>query len=358
MSGLILHPDFRDPGGVASYYRKLKGRFSMPVEHYIVGTRADEKGVRIVRMIMDYGRFLMRLRKSGCDIVHVNPSLDPKSFLRDGLFLLLSRMFKKRTVVFFHGWHKSFEQRLEQKGLWLFRYLYGKTDAFIVLSEEFKRTLESWGCTQSIYLEVTVTDDQALRGFDVQRGLSERMNSRTWRILFLSRVEVSKGIYETIQAFSILQGKYPKMELVVAGDGNELDRVKAYVRNHAVPNITFTGYVTGEEKKKVLETAHILCFPTYGEGLPNVVIEAMAFGLPVVTRPVGGLADLFEDGGHGFVTNSKKAGVFAHLMETLFLDGDLYREISLHNYSYAQSNFRASDAALRLERIYEAARGL
>ena len=110
--------------------------------------------------------------------------------------------------------------------------------------------------------------------------------------------------------------------------------------------------MSGQEKKELLETANIFCFPSYGEGMPNVVIEAMAFGLPVVTRRVGGLADFFKDGEHGFFTTSKDPIIFADFIEKLLVNQQLYEEISLNNYQYARSNFLASCAAKRLEEIY------
>jgi glycosyltransferase involved in cell wall biosynthesis len=79
----------------------------------------------------------------------------------------------------------------------------------------------------------------------------------------------------------------------------------------------------------------------------------MAFGLPIITRPVGGVKDFFKNEEHGFASTSKEPQVIADSIEKLLLDQELYSTISLNNYHYAQSNFLASDAALRLEKIYE-----
>ena len=354
MKILITHPDFEDPGGVAKYYQKLTNKFSMPVEHYVLGKRPDEKGVisRFIRVVRDYGLFVIKLRTNQYEVVHVNPSLDFKAVLRDGIFLLLSRMHKKKTIAFFRGWHKLFESKLKRNGLWLFKFLYGKTSAFIILSNEVKITLRSWGYSQPIYREVTVIDDDTLEGFDINKTIADRKSSQKWRILFLSRVLKEKGIYEAIRAFSLLQTRHPETELVVAGDGYELQGARSFVNDHGISNVTFTGYVSGQQKQELLENAHVFCLPSYGEGMPNVVIEAMAFGLPVVTRRVGGLADFFKDGEHGFLTDSKEPNVFADFIEKLLLDKHLYEKISVNNYQYARKNFLASHAALRLEDIY------
>jgi glycosyltransferase involved in cell wall biosynthesis len=356
MKVLILHPDFADPGGVSSYYRKLKGNYAFPVEHYITGRRPGENGrlAQAVRLIQDYAKFLLKVGSGNHDIVHVNPSLDPRSFLRDGVFVILARLFNKKTVAFFHGWDDAFAEKITDDGARRFKYLYGNADAIVVLAEKFKKKLESWGCKQPIYREVIVMDDDVFNGFDIERGIEDRLKSEKWRILFLSRVVREKGIYETIEAVSMLAGKYPQIELVVAGDGKELENVKSFVKEKAAPNIIFAGYVTGEDKYRLLKSSHVFFFPTYyGEGFPNTIVEAMTFGLPVVTRPVGGIADFFRNGEHGFATESKDPAVFAAILEDLLKDRQLYRRISLFNRQYAKENLLASQAALRLEKVYE-----
>lgn len=359
MKVLILHPDFKDPGGVAGYYKKLKNKFTIPVKHYAVGLRpGDKEGSfsKLWRMVNDYTRFFLSLRKNQYDIVHINPSLDSKSFLRDGIFILLAKLSKKKTIVFFRGWQKLFEVKIQKYGLWLFRFLYGRIDAFIVLSEDFRTKLRAWGSTQPIYREVTIADDDVLQGFNIHSAIAEREKSKRWRILFLSRIVKGKGIYEAIEATSLLQDRYPETKLTIAGEGPELENVRHFVKSHHISNITFAGYVTGKEKISLLRSSHIFCYPTYyGEGLPNTIIESMAFGLPIITSPVGGIVDFFIDGEHGFLTDSQKPDVLANLMRNLLEDRALYKRISLFNYQYAQTNFLASQAALRLEKIYKSA---
>lgn len=356
MKVLILHPDFKDPGGVAKYYLKLKNKFSITVDHHIIGKRPGEKGriVKISRFFYDYSRFVRALRTNHYDVIHINPSLDFKSIFRDGIFAWLARLHGKKIVVFFHGWGKPVEMIIERYGLWLFKLLFGGANSFIVLAKQFENVLKSWGIKQQIYREVMTIDDSTFAEFDVNGPLVESQKSAMWRILFLSRVVKEKGIYETISAFSLLKNKYPNLELVVAGDGDELENAKSFVNDHAIPNVSFPGYVNGEDKNRLYKSSHIFCFPTYyGEGLPNTIVESMAFGLPIVTRPVGGIADFFKNGEHGFLTNSQKPKELANLIERLLVDRELYRKISLINYQYAQLNFLASQAALRLEKIYK-----
>jgi glycosyltransferase involved in cell wall biosynthesis len=353
MRVLITHPDAL--GGVSNYYRQLRGRFTMPVYHFVVG-RIRERQSRLLRppqMLADYCRFVKVMRNNSIDIVHLNPSLDLKSFIRDGFFALLARFNGKKVIVFFHGWKKSFQVCIERHFLWVFNSFFGKAEAMIVLSKETKETLERWRAVQPIYKEVTVINDDDLTDFDIQDVLKKRKNSKTCRILFLARVIKEKGIYETLEAFSIVQDKHPSVELIIAGDGKELDNVKSFALARNFQNVKFVGYIRGEEKRRTFELSHVFCLPSYAEGCPVSVIEAMAYGLPVVSRSVGGLVDFFENGKHGFISESLDPNVLAEQIEKLLEDKNLYERISLNNYQYAQSHFLASDAALRLERIYE-----
>lgn len=87
--------------------------------------------------------------------------------------------------------------------------------------------------------------------------------------------------------------------------------------------------------------------------MPNAVLEAMAFGLPVLTRPVGGLKDFFEDNRMGFITESKNPTIFAELLGRLVEDSGLRYAMGEYNRHYALERFSASNVAAKLVGIYE-----
>lgn len=342
-------------GGVEKYFLKIRDKFTDAVEFYTIGRRPGEVGLfsQAFRMLGDYLQFIIVLLRNRYELVHINPSLEAKSFIREGIFHLLARMLGRKTLIFFRGWHTSFQEKLERH-LWVFRFLYGGARAYIVLSSDFEKLIRSWGITGPIFREVTVADDNELRGFDMSSVLSERQRSHEWRILFAARVTADKGIYELIQAVSLLQKNHREIRLIVAGDSDELGAVREFAGKLNVNDIVFSGYVVGEEKEHLFKTSHIFCLPTYYEGFPNVVVEAMAVGLPIVTRSVGGLKDFFVNGTHGFMTESKDPRVFADFIERFVTDREFYRKVSMNNYQYAQKNFLASQAAARLQEIYRA----
>ncbi len=325
----------------------------MPVRHLIIGSRPGESGIvqRLRRLLRDILRFMLVVKKEEYDIVHLNPSLDPKSLLRDGLFVLMAKFSGSKVLVFFRGWH--YEKEIHTYWRWLFKSIFGRADAFIVLSRAFKSSLSAWITDKPVYCEFTALDDNDLIGFDFDKTLDRRLTGGPWQIVFMSRLIKEKGLYETIDAVRLLSQEGLPVSLVIAGDGPEFEPAKGHVALHGPPNVRFLGYMQGEEKQRILRESHLLCFPTYGEGMPNVVIEAMGFGLPIVTRPVGGLVDFFENGTHGLVTPSKDPLVFAHLIRQILSDPVKYRQMALTNYRYAQKHFKATQSAMRLEKIYK-----
>ena len=127
---------------------------------------------------------------------------------------------------------------------------------------------------------------------------------------------------------------------------------------NGIAGVSLPGYVRGEQKRRVFSKADCYLFPTaYGEGMPTSVLEAMAMGLPVITRPVGGLKDFFEDGKMGFLTKSLDPKMYAQYIEQLIANPDLCMRIGQFNREYAKKRFAASEVVKRLEKIFDSVCG-
>lgn len=92
--------------------------------------------------------------------------------------------------------------------------------------------------------------------------------------------------------------------MVFAGAGSREDEEalkKELAKRNLDKNVKFAGWVNGREKTKLLEESRIFLFPSYNEGMPMAVLEAMAYGLAVVTTRIGGIPNLITDGQTGFL---------------------------------------------------------
>jgi glycosyltransferase involved in cell wall biosynthesis len=231
--------------------------------------------------------------------------------------------------------------------------VFGRADAFIVLGNEFKNRLLRLGYEKEVFIHGAPIDDELLDY--VQPPPLSRCTGgggRKFRVLFLARVEKEKGIYEALEAYRLLKDRYPFVSLTIAGDGSHFNRAVQYASDQQLFDVSFVGYVEGSAKCEVFRRSDAYLFPSYSEGLPLSVLEAMACGLPVVTSAVGGLRDFFEDGAMGFSAESRDPAVFADLLERLVRDPELCSTISRFNHKYARDHFTAQRVASRLEGIY------
>lgn len=354
MKVLILVPSQKRVGGVANYFQVLRKSLDKEIEYFYFGDRFRRLSIMYpLACIIDYVLFVLRLQHKKYDIIHLNPSFRPLALFRDSIFLTIARLYNKRIVVFFRGWDENFS-------LFVFRYLhlflratYCRADAIIVLAEKFRNYLIQSGYKDVIFLETTAVDRAV---FCRHHPLRSRSNlndiSGIFSILFLSRIVEEKGVYCAIDAYSIAKGMYPYINLTIAGEGNILSDVRYYVSKARIPDVSILGFVEGERKHSLLRSHDCFILPTLSEGMPNVICEAMANGLPILTRPVGGIRDFFENGKMGFTTSSLSPIVFASFIERLLRDAALCKRISKYNFRYAARFFASNVVAARLMKIY------
>jgi glycosyltransferase involved in cell wall biosynthesis len=344
-------------GGVSAYCRIIADKMPGTIDYFVLGRRDNDRNwaIEIGRLFRDYYNFYKHLLQHQSDIVHLNPSLDFKAILRDGIYLLISRLYRRKVIVFIHGWVESFEVKLRKYGLLLFRPVYNNADTFVVLSSEFRTKLAEMGIRKKTHTVTTIVGEDFME--QTKHALNRQNNSETERcvtILFLSRIERDKGIYESIDAFRILRPKMINLRLTVAGDGSELRSAKAYVKENQIDGISFAGWVEMEKKIQLFLQSDIYLFPTnHGEGIPLSVLEAMAAGLPVITRPMGGIRDFYEDEKMGILVGTRDPMDIAHALERLIADTPLRLRIGAYNHAYARNHFSASIGANRLKQIYQ-----
>ena len=111
--------------------------------------------------------------------------------------------------------------------------------------------------------------------------------------------------------------------------------------------------MTDQKKVSALFNSDIFVFPSYhGEGMPNSVLKAMAFGLPIIATPVGGLIDVLEDNRTGFFVEIKNVEQIIEKSSIFFDDLILRKSISLHNFQIANENYTTNKVRERVKKIY------
>jgi glycosyltransferase involved in cell wall biosynthesis len=137
-------------------------------------------------------------------------------------------------------------------------------------------------------------------------------------VVFIGRIARDKGLYEALQGVRIAHELGVDARLVIAGAGPERERLERYAHALGVATrVTFAGPVFGADKVRLLDGAHVMLLPSYSEGMPYALLEAMAAGIPVVATPVGAIPDVLAHGTHGFLVPPRDGKAIAEALATL-----------------------------------------
>ena len=338
-------------GGVANFYDAIEPYLPEHVRYFVVHNPGAKT---IFQKCASFPWIITRFMKlvRNFDIICLNPSLTPRSYYRDMMFLQVSRAFRKRTAIFIRGWEESFEQKIRGSSLMmmLFQNTYGNADAFIVLGETFKERLENMGVDRPIYKMTTVASSCADEN-DIHSKIESLMQKEV-RCLFMSRLVAGKGLDKALDMFLELRRVLPdyKVTLTVAGDGPEGARLRG--RLERVKGVSWVGHVSGKRKRNILRKMHILLYPSsYGDGMPNVVLEAMAHGMVIVATPVGGIPDVITDGKNGilFSLESWKAAVYG--LKNIINNNKKFKMMCMNNFHAACKRYSPKNVSENLMRI-------
>lgn len=134
--------------------------------------------------------------------------------------------------------------------------------------------------------------------FTPTKPLVERANT----IAYIGRLEPEKGILNFIQAMPRLLGTRNDITALILGGGQLQNEVAQYLEQERLNDrVTFAGWVAHDDIPDYLNRLKLVVLPSYTEGLPNVALEAMACGTPVLATPVGSIPDIIKDGENGFI---------------------------------------------------------
>lgn len=130
---------------------------------------------------------------------------------------------------------------------------------------------------------------------------TKELAGRTYQIGYFGRLSAEKGVLEFAQSLPLIL-KDKQSKAVIVGEGDLKERIREILTSNNIQSqVELTGWVGNKKIQSYLNDIKILVFPSYREGLPNIVLEAMACGTPVLATSVGGIPDVIKDGETGFI---------------------------------------------------------
>ncbi|MEM7272679.1 MAG: glycosyltransferase [Actinomycetota bacterium] len=186
-------------------------------------------------------------------------------------------------------------------------------------------------------------------GIDPDRLAPVEHRPDRFRLVYVGRLVELKGMSVLLQAMAEVAKHHPAVTLTVVGDGPDRDRFEAAAAAAGLASaVEFTGSVSQDEVARLLAEADTFVLPSFAEGVPVTLMEAMARSLPVVTTAVGGIAELVEDEVNGLLTRPGDPASLAEALERLADDVALRTRMGRAGRATVVEAFRAGDEAARL----------
>lgn len=297
LEAVILGPSLMQKGGMATVQQLILTHVPNRIKVQHICTHDEGSlGHRGVVFLKALFRFCKILLSGDVDLVHVHLS-ERGSIIRKTMIVLLCFAFRTPVLVHTHG--AEFKPCFLGLPKWLQRslaFLFRRCDGFIVLSE-------SW---QQFYVSQLSLEPRKVftlpNAVELPAIASRHRAADVVRLVFCGRVGERKGAFVLIEALAALPTEIrARTELILAGDG-ELQQGKALAeRLHISHQVTFAGWVNQQQRDQLLQQADIFILPSLNEGLPMSMLEAMAWGLPVIVTPVGGIPEVVQSNHNGLL---------------------------------------------------------
>lgn len=340
---LMIGPDRSVHGGVSgvvnNYYDAGLDKL---IDLYYIGTMVDgSKWTKLVCAVKAYFRFLIKLPKY--DIVHVNMASDA-SYYRKSVFIRTAGIYHKKIVIHQHGgsFMEFYEKDLSDAGRRGVKKLFSMGDAFLVLGTAWK---DFFG---------TIIERDRITVFPnaIQLPVLKKKQYGVHKILFLGRMCREKGIGELLSVMPKIKEKYPDVHLYLGGiwEDQELQAEAAALKDY----VTDLGWIGGAAKQNFLQECDIFVMPSYFEGQPVSILEAMANACGIVASDTGGIPDMIVDGQTGLLVPPKDAKTLEEKLLTILADPDFCRRLGENARRKAAAEYSMEQNINQLLAVYEA----
>lgn len=315
---VMLGPDLHAKGGMSSIalIYESAGFFRRWRVHYITTYKDGSKLAKLLVAVRGLFSFVYVALRRDIALVHVHMATRA-SFYRKAVFILAARILRLPIVLHLHSGYfmRFYDQECGPLRRRFVRNIVCRAGHIIVLT--FPRLAEIRGiCPNARVTRITNPIGQ------VTVDSAPETARKPGTVLFLGRLSREKGVYDLLTACARLRHDYPDLTLWLCGEG-DAQGVSNFAAQHGLlDRIKLLGWVEGSEKRRLLAQASIFVLPSYFEGVPVSVLEAMAASLPVVATSVGGIPELIDSGTDGVLVTPGDVDALAEAVDTLMADPD------------------------------------
>jgi glycosyltransferase involved in cell wall biosynthesis len=348
---LLIGESLDNNGGVVAVEKAMLREFKgSDFELYHIPTVVGNPGEPALHKVLFFIKSLIHLInqfiKGNVELVHLHMT-ERGDIVRTMLIILVCQAFHKPFILHAHGaeFHTFFEA-LPRIYRTLISRAFQKADFLITLSQSWKHYYTD-NCNLQPEKVIVVRNPVEIPPLPLKQKGCE-----TTVILSLGRVGKRKGSFDLIKAFSQLPTQARQSsKLVLAGDG-DLKEAEALIESlNLKDNVSLTGWLDSQQRNQLLEQADIFVLPSYNEGLPLALLEAMAWSLSVITTPVGGIPEVITDQVNGLLIQPGDIEGLSLALSKLISNAELRNTLGEHARKSVQP-FDVADYTKSIQNLY------
>ena len=287
---LYIGPDIKGKGGIASVlasYEKMIPAFHYMSSNSRKGTIMGVFALMKLMLLLPYFCYL-----KGIKIVHIHGA-SRKSFVRKSIIIRFAKLMRRKVIFHCHG--GEFKSYVAEVGESKVLNVLSKCDAIVVLSQKWVDYFKGDLGLKNVFVINNIVEPAQL--FDENLKPTKEL-----KLLFLGAICDNKGIFDLLDVIATNKAEFiGRIKLYIGGNG-EVERLQSVILQKQLGEIVeYVGWVTGEDKNRLLKDCDIVMLPSYIEGLPITLLEAMAYAKPSITTNVGGIPEIVESGKNGVI---------------------------------------------------------
>ena len=307
---LTIGIDYRVVRGGVAAVENVYSTFYQPFNH-VTTTVTNGQVKKLLVLCKAILQFLYwMLFHPEIKIVHVQGSVGA-SFWRKAIFIYIAKFFHKKVVWHMHAGRFAV---FYQQHRYAVRKVVDKSDVIIALSEYWKEYFKNEFPTKRVEIIKNV----------ISAPVVHKQQTGYFTLLFLGLLGKNKGIYDLLECIRDHKEEFQgNLKLYIGGNG-EIEHVKQLIKEYGIADIViFEGWVSGDKKIELLNKSDAYILPSYKEGLPISILEAMSYGMPIISTPVGGIPEIVSNGENGYLVEpGNKEDIYKAIM-SLLNDADL-----------------------------------
>ena len=355
-------------GGIATYFQTLM-RSSLPDKVNLrfvqtssqtrdFATSGNASWANAVSALKDIARFTRAAWSHRPQVSHIATAFG-LSFVKNSVCVVAARLVGSRVLLHPHCSLEALYTGRPGWWQWYFRQVIRMTDGVIALSEEWNQVSEIVPGTP-VYSLVNAVDLDLYQPV-AQAHLAQARASGPAHVLYLGYLGQAKGTFDLVEAARLVLAN--RQDVVFDLVGGDLTPGEKALVQQKVAASGLDGQVHvdppayDEAKLAHLREADIFVYPSYHEGMPMAVLEAMACALPVVATRAGGLPDLVHDGANGLLAEPGRPDQLAGALQKLLDDEPARQAMAAESYRMARDCYGIEQHVEKLVAAYQATVG-